>query len=33
MSEMMSPPTQQVSDWLADFGDALSRGDVAATAR
>ncbi len=30
MTETMSPPSQQVSDWLAQFGGALSRGDVAA---
>ncbi|ETW93790.1 MAG: hypothetical protein ETSY1_37695 [Candidatus Entotheonella factor] len=30
MSETMSPPTQQVSDWLATFGEALSQRDVAA---
>ncbi|ETX04016.1 MAG: hypothetical protein ETSY2_31240 [Candidatus Entotheonella gemina] len=30
MSETMSSPTQQVSDWLAQFGGALSRGDVLA---
>lgn len=30
MSETMSQPTQQVSDWLAQFGRALSQRDVAA---
>src|SRR5437868_6087945 len=30
MSDHMHTPTQQVSTWLADFGAALERADVAA---